>query len=243
MGTGSGEGEAGMRDENDRFLDAFEEVAGVLRRRSGLAHGSAGDLVKAAVQAKNDGFITAEECVLVEDCNPLRNSLAHNRVNGCTMLVVTDEVLTRIEKLRCRLVGRLPTVERFRGEVTTIHPEATLVEACATMKANNFSSLPVVTEDGVHGLLSGNDIVCWVGRQLGDIGLLEDALVGQVMSEHAETDYRLVRRDTPCHDVSSMFADAASGGCVLGAVLVTNTGRAHEPLLGIITPWDAAKLN
>lgn len=230
-----------MRDVNDRFLDAFEESARVLRERDG--GGPHESVVDAAVRARADRVIAADEVILIEDCAPLRNSLAHNRVNGCTMLVVTDEVLTRIESLRCRLVGRIPTVERFRGEVTTIRPEATLAEACATMKRHNFSSLPVVTEDGVHGLLSGNDIVCWVGRQLGDIVLLEDSVVGQVMSAHAETDYRLVRRDTPCHDVSSMFADAASGGCVLGAVLVTNTGRAHEPLLGIITPWDAAKLN
>ena len=159
------------------------------------------------------------------------------------MLVVTDEALTRMEKLRCRLVGRLLTVELFKGDVTTIHPDATLAEACATMKANNFSALPVVTADGVHGLLSGNDIVCWVGLQLGDIVLLEDAVVGQVMSAHAETDYRIVRRDTPCHDIPSMFAEAASGGCVLGAVLVSNRGRADEPLLVIITPWDTARLN
>lgn len=233
-----------MRDVNDRFLDAFEEVARFLRNRPGNWHGPGPEpVVEAAARARHDHLLEADEVNLIEDCAPLRNSLAHNRVNGRTMLVVTDETLAGIEKLRCRLVGRLATVDMFRGEVTTIDPDATLAAACDTMKANNFSSMPVVTDDGVHGLLSGNDIVCWVGAQLGDVGLLEDAHVHQVMSAHAETDYRIVRRDTPYHDIPSMFAEAVTGGCVLGAVLITSRGRADEPLLGIITPWDTARLN
>lgn len=229
-----------MREANDRFLDAFEEVIRTLRARSsGPSRESAKD---AAFRAHRDGVIDGADARLLEDCCPLRHSLAHNRVQGRTMLIVSDDTLAAIEDLRRRLVGAIATVDRFRKKVVPIAPDATLAEASAAMKEHDYSALPVVSDDGVHGLLSGNDIVWWLGSRLDELFLLDEVAVTEVMHAHTTVDYRLVRRDMPCYDVPGLFADALDAGNVLGALLITATASAHEPLIGIVTPWDLSHI-
>lgn len=41
-----------------------------------------------------------------------------------------------------------------------------------------------------------------------------------------------------CAYMPPLFTQVGPTGCPVGAVLITNTGHSHEPLLGILTPWD-----
>lgn len=230
-----------MRDANDRFFDAFEEICQVLKERASgdRVGGSRSDII---YYARRDGLIGDEDARLLRECNPLRNSLAHHRVDGRTMLTVSYGMLAAVEALRHRLVGHGDTVAWFQKDVVTVAPDAPLAEACTLMKTHDFSALPVVSDDGIHGLLSSNDLVWWMGNRVDDLFLLEEVAVLDVMNAHTTVDFELVRRDMPLHDVPGRFTEALELGRVLGALLITRTASPKGRLRGIVTPWDLAQL-
>lgn len=226
--------------QTSRFMTAFEEVTEAALQRPGGANRE--DRGRAVWRAVEDGVLQKTDAEMYEELKTVRNSIAHVRHGGQPVARATPAAVNAIEAIRTKLVGTEPTVWSFCGEVTSIAPDATVAEACRIMRHDDYTCLPVVTDAGLHGLLSATDVVWWVGGALDELGLIEDVPVSEVMNAHTTIDYVLVERRFPQRDVPPVFAGTGRSGCPVGAVLVTVTGQPHEPLSGIITPWDLAEI-
>lgn len=233
-----------MDDVNDRFFDAFEEFTteAVARWHDENGHGRRVNNRDAVWWLVNRGQLDGTYAQLYDELKPLRDVLAHRRVDGQTPCYVREISVQTMERLRDRLCGKVTSLKPFRSEVTTVRQDTTVGEACRIMADMDYSVLPVVSADGVNALLSADDLVHWVGQHLGEVGLLEDVPVCEVMSAHPSVDYRVVGLRTPARDVPPMFLERPEGERNLGAVLITATGVSHERLLGILTAWDLPRL-
>lgn len=125
----------------------------------------------------------------------------------------------------------------------TVSRTETVEQAIERMQTQDYSCLPVVDEDDTfQGLLSTPDLVCWLGARLTTDGEVFDIPVAAVM-HHGGPDYRFARRDLPQRDARQAFIDHLTNKQTpLAAILITYTGHEHEPLLGILTPWDVPYL-
>jgi CBS domain-containing protein len=225
-----------------RFHTVFEEVTAAALQRPGGRHNE--DRIRAISRAAEDGGpLDPSDVALYEDLKRIRDLATHLREDGQPLITATTGALSAVIGLHRKLIGTLPTMQRLCGEVTTITPDASLADASRLMRKMDYSTLPVITDDGIHGLLTGNDIVWWLGGHLDDIVLLEEMPVSEVMHAHPAIDYHIVGRDFKQRDVPGLFIDRGPTGCPVGAVLITSTGHAHERILGIITPWDLPSMN
>lgn len=230
-----------MDRQTSRFLTAFEEVSeAAVHRPGGVARE---EQVRAVWRAVEDGVLEKRDAETYESLRHLRNSIVHQRHNGQLMSRATPSAVHAVEGMRTKLLRTYPTVAAFCGEVTTVPPDATVADACRIMREKDYSTLPVVTDAGLHGLLSSTDVVWWVGGSLDDFDLIENAPVSLVMNAHTSVDYELVERGFLQRDVPSLFSGTGRSGCPVGAVLISVTGHPHEALNGILTPWDLAQIN
>lgn len=231
-----------MDQVTTRFHTVFEEVTAAAMQRPGGRHNETRERAISRA-AEDDGPLDRSDVALYEDLKRIRDLAAHRRDGGQPLITATTSALTAAIGLHRKLIGTLPTVQRLCGEVTTITPDATLAEASRLMRQTDYSTLPVVTTDGIHGLLTGSDIVWWLGGHLDDIVMLTDQTVLEVMHAHPAVDYLVIGRDFKQRDVPRLFTDLGPTGCPVGAVLITGTGHSHERILGIITPWDLPSMN
>jgi CBS domain-containing protein len=199
----------------------------------------------AASAAHRDGHLDARQLADVRALWEVRNLISHQRFGGQRPVAATAAGVVLAEQLLEALTGKLARLDVFTGKhgsVTTIASSSTVREALDMMQANDFTCLPVIDQTGFHGLLSSHDLVCWLGSRLVAVGLVEDELVGHV-ARHGGVDHRFVPRDLPQRDARELFLrHADEHGQPLAALLITKTGAGHEPLLGILTPWDLPAL-
>jgi CBS domain-containing protein len=86
----------------------------------------------------------------------------------------------------CRIVdeGRDPkatkVIDVMTSEVVSVRPETPVEDAMAIISERRFRHLPVVSDDGLMGMVSSGDLTKWVSRnQEGHIRHLEDFITGK----------------------------------------------------------------
>ena len=228
-------------DLNSRLLDALTDIERHLFATYPTPDEGRESFRQAASGAYRAGKLADRDLVDLQDLRDLRNLLSHSRWDGRTPVTASIAGVTRAEQLNEQLTGKIPRVAQVLSEraVTRIRPAETVEVALEMMQQHDYSCLPVVDPDaGFRGLLSSHDLVCWFGARLTTDLEVTDIAVQQVM--HAGgPDHLFVRRDLPQRDARQAFVDhLTAAGQPLAAILVTMTGHTHEPLLGILTPWD-----
>ena len=116
------------------------------------------------------------------------------------------------------------------------------------MKNKFYSFIPVYQDRTIVGVLSEHSLVKWLANQgqhqnwqLGQVavGQLQD-FFDRANDKHQLFSY--VAQDDNAYQVRTAFLSFLSADQRLGAVFVTATGSATEPILGIITAWDLPRL-
>ena len=229
-------------DVNRRLDSALVQIEEQLKANYPAAPGKKFEFNAAVTLARQDGRIDKREEDVCSDLWKVRNLLSHRTFGGQRPIVATAEGAVLAEQLLEQLGGPIPRIQQLAGrrnEVTTIAPDSTVRDAIQLMREHDYTCLPVVdATTGFHGLLSSHDLLLWIGGGLRDIGLVEDTLVGAVAREGG-IDFHFVPRDLPQQDARRAFlTHADEHHQPLAALLITMTGKQHEPLLGILTPWD-----
>ena len=232
-------------DLNARLLDALTDIEQHLHANYPQTGRGAEEFREAAGAAHREGRLDDRELRDLDDLRALRNLLSHSRWHGTTPVRASVAGVTRAEQLREKLMGKIPRVSSLTTHpptVTTVTTRDTVERAVARMQEGDYSCLPVVNDATCVGLLSSHDLVCWLGARLTTDGEVFDIPVGEVM-DGAGPDHLFVGRDLPQREARQAFIDhLAATGTPLSAILITMTGHSHEPLLGILTPWDLPTL-
>jgi CBS domain-containing protein len=237
-------------DLDSRLIHAMSALESGLRMRYAKPHRkngpggkrneeSVGELLQSAIAAGMSTELSAE----IETLWRIRSILAHENRTGRPPVSATLPGVVRAEQLAEVVLGepvaRLSAFCPKPPTVITTTAEASLGDSVMLMAERDFTSIPVVDESGCcTALLTTQDIAHWLGRHLGRDGIVENTSVSEVM-HLAGDDYLFVPWDLPQREARRRFVDHnETTGSPLMAMLVTKTGSASEPLLGIVTPWD-----
>lgn len=127
--------------------------------------------------------------------------------------------------------------------VETCSPTDSILAAARTMHDKKFSQLPVVDDGGVVALLTSETIARWLAARLERDELLQSEPVESVL-QHRENDstFEFASRNATIFDALELFDKALHAGKDIDAILITQAGRKHESLLGILTPFDIPRL-
>jgi CBS domain-containing protein len=235
-----------MDSISERFVHAMSGIEQWLAVSYPLPTANRPDFARRISEALTAGVIDERERRELDDLWKVRSILVHENYRGRPPLAAALPGLVRAEHLLERLTGTIARIDVFdKGahSVTVARPTQRLGEALGVMTREDFSALPVVDYAGRFvALLTSDDVVHWLAEHLGEDGIVEEVPVADVMHS-AGPDFTFVPRNMPQRDARRIFQRSADdNGAPLMAMLITMTGKAHEPLLGILTPWDLPTL-
>jgi len=230
-----------MSANGQRFLRAFRQIEGHLRRLTGAD--SKLSFVEMLRRASRRNPVVRRYDSDLRALVDLRNAIVHD--DREFLAEPTDKAVRLIEGIAKHLL-QPPRVEAyFRGEVLCVPPDAPIGEAVRLMYEHDYSQVPVVRDDEVVDLLTANTIARWLGASVPEeVFSVSETQIAEVLryAEEAET-WECVARDANLFDVLERFAHHEREGRRLTALLVTHSGKRTEKPLGIITPWDLTRIH
>ena len=185
---------------------------------------------------KHAGWRDADLLKAIAD---IRNAIVHGKVEAYRYVAVpTPAVAENLRDCRERLINPARAIPKLQRRVETVSIDKSLGQVLRIITKRDYSQFPAYEAERFKGLLTENGITRWLAHYV-DTSLslvdLDDVPVRKVLAkEDDRKNYRFVARDTRLDDVSSLFAAHA----LLEAVLITETGKETEALLGIATRWD-----
>lgn len=108
------------------------------------------------------------------------------------------------------------------------------------MREGSFSQLPVLTDGSVVALLTSETVVRWLASELpNDVVSLQETPIQVVLGHVEDQDhYCFLPRTASLYEVISTFEDFTARGKDLDAILITDSGKPNQKLLGILTVYD-----
>ena len=226
-----------VRDRVDRFLAAFNAIEGELRRRlDAEKHVGYKDLAR-RFRDRNGWWRRSYDAM--ETISDLRNFLVHEKVHPVIYAAVpSDEVIELIERIRDQLIRPITVMDRFGRKVVEFVPSDKLSSVLRVIVEQSITHFPVRVPGGACRLLTTNGIAHWLAQSGLSVGLVDlDTPVADVLAaQESEDNVRFVSRATPMDEAFELFAKHPQ----LRAVIITQSGKASEAPLGIITAWDVA---
>mgnify|MGYP001820353327 CR=1 FL=1 len=238
--TEDGMNEATSR-ASDRFLAAFSRLEKLLEKTAGTGgkKGFSADLSR----AKEQDPIVRRHVDNLRELADLRNAIVHERTDGHPIAEPHENTVRELERLT-ELLASPPKVESLLPiDVRNCSPSDRVGTAARLMRDNAFSQLPIVEEGRFYGLLTAEAIALWLAdafsEESEDLDILEEVFVGEILPfRPPESAERFFGRHNVLNDIVSAFEQEQAEGRYLQAVLITQTGKREEKILGILTPAD-----
>lgn len=174
----------------------------------------------------------------------LRNAIVHERSDGRAIAEPHGQVVHEIQRLSKLVLNPAEVLPAFQKQVQTVGTTDSIRDVLRLFSVKNFSQVPVTSGKYLVGLLTSNTVARWLASEAThDIVDLRDHTVADALrhTEH-EGNWRIVSRGTSLVEVVQYFDDTEASGKRLDAILVTQTAKTTDSLLGIITIHDMPKV-
>jgi len=170
----------------------------------------------------------------------LRNVIVHDTTSPSYVIAEPhDSVVEEIQHIENELRNPKKVYPMFGKEVVTFQITDKLVNVLRVIKEMDYTQFPLYDGEKFMGLLSENGITKWLAKNVED-GIFDgDTLLSDVISfEEEENNFSFINREASIYEAKEAFRNYIDKGLELDALLITNSGSAHEKLMGIITRWD-----
>lgn len=228
----------------DRFINAFNEIEGQLRRKLHADDGV--PFLELVVGYQHRDRPAASQVDALKAFARLRNAIQHSRYyDGKPIAEPVLEIVERVEKLSEQIVHPPTAYAQFRGQRPTVFAHtAAISDVLAAIREFDFSQFPIYDESGRYeGMLTTNCIARWLADRLAVDGLVESQPISTVMTfaEIHETG-KFLPRTASAAEAIGRLAPRQDGILPPIALIITETGRHEEKPLAIIVAGDLPTL-
>lgn len=234
-----------LQKNSERFLIAYNTIARELERLIGLnKYMPFYRLVDMA--KKKNGVVMAYKDDLKE-LSHLRNAIVHDKVFPEYAIAEPHlSVVHMIEEIADELVKPKKLIPVFKKNVKVFEKKHSVMDVLTVIKEHGFSQFPIYEEGNFVGLITDRGITRWMANQL--TISTEICLVGRVADvlslEKNNRNYMFMNQDQTIYDAREKYnrhLDLYNSR--LEAILITDTGKANETLLGMATPYDIINIH
>jgi len=173
----------------------------------------------------------------------LRNVIVHNLTEPYEFLSVpTEDALKKIEEIRDELINPILAEQLFSKKVITVSCGDSFSSLLKLIKKTKHTRYPVY--DGIYfcGLITENSITHWLARNVefrnNKISVLDETIETVLEVNKNRINYEFISKDTKVDQARKLFLDNSR----LEALLMTETAKVQQRLLGIATRWDVLRL-
>ena len=176
----------------------------------------------------------------------LRNIIVHNE----NVANITEKGLEEFTK-RVEYIINPPVAHKVCVKnVFKTKNSKKLVDVIQTMKENDFSNVPVVNDDEeVEGIFSYYTLFLFFSDNRSGIVIEPTEMcIGDFkkyygIKSNSDNEFEFIAKKADLKEINNKYKTILNKGKQMGALLVTESGKKNEKLLGIITVEDIVKEN
>lgn len=234
-----------METENsDRFLTAFNRIDHRLRDIVGIKDFT--PFYRLIDQAKKKEVLVKKYEDDLRSYADLRNAIVHHRTSiNYVIAEPHTDVVERIEYIDATLAKPMLVGQMFRKRVLVFQENDSLKHVLKAIHQRKYTQFPVYFNKQFRGLITTVGITNWLASKMGGdhlpkgIPTLHDIL----MHEKNRVNYKFVSRYITIYQAEEIFKQGVERGRRFEALLITEHGKPHQKLIGIITPLDIVKID
>ena len=199
--------------------------------------------------SKNPVVKIAKNRELIEVSANLRNIIVHN--NDLKLALPTEEFLNTFETLVNEVMNpkQVKDVMKHYSALNYCSLNDTIKTAYKMMRDCNLSNIPVIENNTLKGIFSESSLFLLAENDLQDLCLdldntrFKDIIDKLSIDKHPSLRYPFVNRKMNIYEALNYFTkEGYKDGKRTELLLVTNTGKNHEQLQGIVSPYDLLQL-
>ncbi|MGE7674972.1 CBS domain-containing protein [Lysinibacillus sp. NPDC094403] len=234
-----------MATENsDRFLTAFNRIDHRLRDIAGAKDFM--PFYRLIDQSKKKDVLVRKYEDDLRSYADLRNAIVHHHTSLEYVIAEPHlDVVERIEYIDTTLAKPTLVGQMFRKKVLAFQERDSLKHVLKVIRHRKFTQFPVYHKDQFKGLVTTVGITNWLATMMeGDqipkkIPTIHDIL----MHEKNRVNYKFVSRYITIYEAEEIFKQGVERGRRFEALLITEHGKPHQKLIGIVTPLDIVKID
>ena len=200
-------------------------------------------------QSKNPVVKISKNRELIEVSANLRNIIVHN--NDLKLALPTEEFLVTFETLVNEVMNpkQVKDVMRRTSELSYCSLGDTIKTGYQMMLENNISNIPIIENRVLVGVFAESSLFLLAENNTQELCVdLDNTKFSEIaeklyVSEHPSLRYPYVSRKMNVYEALDRFLSLGfKDEKRTELLLVTNNGKSHEELLGIVSPYDLLKL-
>lgn len=228
---------------SDRFIFAFNRIEKSMEKVSGLS--SYISFQRLIDKSKHLNAVIRKFERDLRECGDLRNAIVHNRTDSEYAIAEPhDDIVELIEYIDRELSKPVTVGDRFLRKVHILQATDTLAYGLKLIREKKFNQIPIYQRNKFIGLVTATGITYWLADNMTDEKISREmpTLLDIYSHEKQKNTYRFIRMDLSVYEAEEYFKKSVAEGKRLEALLITESGRPEEKLLGIITPLDLMKI-
>ena len=229
---------------SEKFLEIYNKIDNHLKKEDN--HESYVNYAQKIKNSKNKVVKRFKDELL--SFGELRNAIVHNpKIGNQTIAEPHEKTVCRFSELHKTITNPKKVIPEFQFEVIRANKHDYVNDILKEIKKKSISQFPVIDEKGnVYELINNNTISRWLASQLEDNGtiMIENVKVSDMLSEiEYKSNYIFISRNTSIYEAYDLFIEQINNKHRnLDVLFITQNGKSHEHLLGLITIEDIAHL-
>lgn len=222
----------------ERFLESFNAIENFLRRnqeaRNFVSYFNLLD------DASDENVVVRQYREQLRLFGNLRNAIIHSeKKQGKPVADPREDIVAEIEKIAGFLMHPPLVCDHFLSEVYSVSPEENVVPVLQKMVEKDYSQAPIVKEGYILGLINYEAMARWMAKLTATpepLKLFRESSIQDVINGITRLkNYRIIKKTTDFVTAREYFVESLGNPHPAEALLITETGRRDEPILGIIT--------
>ena len=178
-------------------------------------------------------------------CRVVRNFLVHNpKVMGEYAVMPSDKLVEFMQKCVDQIKNPLKAMDYAikRRNMYTAGLSSRVVDVIRHMHKNGFTHVPIIEDNKLMGVFSANVLFGYFAdadrRDITINARIEQFIAHIALHNHTNEYFAFMPEDSTLYEVSKLFKIDAKSMKQLCAIFFTQTGAAHEDVIGMITPYS-----
>lgn len=171
----------------------------------------------------------------------IRNQITHGiKLDGHTYVYPSPYAITQLAKYADSIKKPPRCIDVFGKPVFTCKENEKIDDIIKTMQEKNYSHVPVYNKDGKYvWTLTESKILAWLSENLWDREI-KNIKVSDINIKDEDNYVLFVGKKTNIYEIDELFTIKKQQDKKIWVVLITDTGKKEEALLGVITAGDTA---
>lgn len=171
----------------------------------------------------------------------LRNAIVHERTEvNYTIASPHDDVVINIERISAEITAPKLVIPAFKKTLRTVESDLKVRDVLSIIRETDFSQFPVYRSKQFIGLLTDKGILHWLAHHMnGDLEkILNTHIYELIEDDERAQNYQFISKTMSVYHAEDLFIKYIKKHKRLDALLITENGKPHEKLLGMVSTND-----